>query len=115
MSSELAPLSSYLARSLGKVETFELQEVAARSALLTEMTKIANHEVARIGAHTVGTMANLVQDAGNVRNTLLERGHRSDIFDDAQSKILQVTGQNLITMANTTQQQIVRQVISHMP
>ena len=114
MSSELAPRSSYLTTSLGRAEVYEVHEVAALSAMVTEIAKIANHEVARVGAHTVGTMADLVQGAGNARYKLLGGGHRSDIYDDAQSKILQVTGQNLITLANTAQQEILRQAASHM-
>lgn len=114
MSSQLAHRSGYVTTSLGKAEAYEVRDVAARSAMVAEITKIANHEVARVGAHTVGTMAELVQGAGNVRYKLLEGGHRSDIYDDAQSKILQVTGQNLITLANTAQQEILRQAASHM-
>lgn len=114
MSSELAPRSSYLTTGLGRAEVFEVQEVAARSRMVSEIAAVVDHEVARVGAHTIGTMAELVQGAGNVRYKLLEGGYRSDLYDDAQSKILQVTGQNLITLANTAQQEILRQAASHM-
>jgi hypothetical protein len=82
--------------------------------MVSEIAAVADHEVARVGAHTIGTMAELVQGAGNVRYKLLQDGHRSDLYDDAQSKILQVTGQNLITLTNTAQQEIVRDAAYHM-
>jgi hypothetical protein len=114
MNSQLAPRSGHVASSLGKAEVYEVQEVAQRSAMVTEITKVANFEVARVGAHAVGTMADLVQGAGNVHRQLLDSGHRSDIYVDAQIKMLQVTGQNIITLANTAQQEILRQAASHM-
>lgn len=114
MSSELAPRSSYLTTGLGRAEVFQVQEVAARSRMISEITAVADHEVARVGAHTIGTMAELVQGAGDVRYKLLQGGHRSDLYDDAQSKILQVTGQNLITLANTAQQEIMHNAAYHM-
>lgn len=115
MSSELAPRSSYLTTGLGKAEVYEVQDMARSSAMVTEIAKIANHEVARVGAHAVGTMADLVQGATHVNHRLIKGGCRHPIFPEAQDKILQVTGQNIITMANTAQQQILRQAVTHMP
>ncbi len=115
MSSQLAPRSTYVSTSLGKAEVYEVQDMARSSAMVTEIAKIANHEVARVGAHAVGTMADLVQGATHVHHRLIEEGCRHPIFPDAQDKILQVTGQNIITLANTAQQEILRQAVSHMP
>lgn len=114
MCSQLAPRSTYVSTSLGKAEVYEVQEMARSSAMVTEIAKIANHEVARVGAHAVGTMADLVQGATNIDNRLIAGGCRHPIFPDAQSTILQITGQNLITLANTAQQEILRQAASHM-
>lgn len=114
MNSQLAPRSSHVASSLGKAEVYEVQEVAQLSAMVTEITKVANYEVARVGAHAVGTMAELVQGAANVHRGLIGAGCRNPIFPDAQDKLLQVTGQNIITLANTAQQEILRQAASHM-
>lgn len=114
MCSQLVSRSGYVVSALDKGVAYEVREAAQLSAMVTEITKVTNFEVARVGAHAVGTMAELVQGAGNVRRQLLESGHRSDIYDDAQSKILQVTGQNIITLANTAQQEILRQAASHM-
>lgn len=109
MSTQLVARSSYTSTSLAKADTFDVQAVAEQSAKIAEITKVANHEVMQVGGHAIGTMAQLVQGAGDVRQKLLELGHRSEIFDDAQSKVLQVTGQNIITLANTAQKEILQQ------
>lgn len=109
MSTELVSRSSYTATSLTKASAYDVAEVAEQAAKVTEIAKVANAEVAQIGGHAVGTMAQLVQGAGQVRRQLMDSGHRSEIFDDAQSKILQVTGTNIITLANAAQKEVLQQ------
>jgi hypothetical protein len=98
-------MSAYLT----KADTYDIQQMVQRGAKVTEVAKAANHEVAQVGTHAVNTMANVVREAGQTRNQLTASGHRSDIYDDAQSKIVQVTGQNLITLANTAQKEIMQE------
>jgi hypothetical protein len=54
------------------------------------------NEVARMGAHATQVVAGLTHGADTIRMRLLEDGVRSQIFDDAREKILQVTAQNII-------------------
>jgi hypothetical protein len=64
--------------------------------------------MAKVAAHTIGTMAQLTNGANQVRRQLIDRGHPNEIYDDAQNKILQVTGQNMITMTNASQKEILQ-------
>ena len=114
MSSQLAPRSSHITTSLTKSDTYDLQELAQQTAKITEVIKVANHEIAQIGAHAVSTTAQLVKDAGEARRQMMDSGHRSEIFDDAQSKTLQVTGTNIITLANTAQKEVLNQATKYM-
>lgn len=114
MCSQIVSRSSFTATGLSKAGAYDVQEVAQRATEITEIAKVANHEVAQIGAHAVGTMAQLVQGAGNVQRQLMDSGHRSEVFDDAKSKILQVSGTNLITLANTAQKEVMNQAVKHM-
>lgn len=114
MSTQLASRSSHSATSLTKADTFEVQEMAQQSAKVTEIVKVANHEIAQIGAHAVSTTAQLVKDTGEVRRQLMDSGHRSEIFDDAHEKTLQVTGTNLITLANTAQKEVLNQAAKYL-
>lgn len=114
MCSQLVSSSSYNTTSLSKADAYDVQDVAQRTAGITELAKVANHQVAQVGAHTVGTMAQLVKGSNEVTRQLLDSGHRSPLFDDAREKVLQVTGTNLITLANTAQQEILRKASSYM-
>ncbi len=98
-----------MSTSLTKADTYDVQQVAQQTVKITEVTQAANREVAQVGIHAVNTMANVVKEAGQTRLKLTDSGHRSDIYDDAQSKIVQVTGQNLITLANTAQKEIMQE------
>lgn len=98
-------MSTYLT----KADHYDVQQVIQQAAKITEVTKAANQEVAQVGTHAVNTMANVVRQAGQTRAQLMDSGHRSEIYDDAQSKIVQVTGQNLITLANTAQKEIMQE------
>jgi hypothetical protein len=114
MSTELVSRSSYTSSSLTKADAYDVRDAAFHSAKATELTKVANEEIAKIGAHTIGTMANLTSGAGQVRRQLMDSGHRSEVYDDAQNKILQVTGQNMITMANAGQKEVLQYTASRM-
>ena len=114
MSTQLVSQSPYAANSLTKADVYDVQQVAQKSAKITQIAQAVDHEVAQIGAHAVGTMAQLVQTAGDTQRRLTDSGHGSALYDDAQSKILQVTGTNLITLANTAQKEIVQQAAALM-
>ena len=109
MSTQMVSGSRYSANSLSKADAYDVQQVAQQSAKITQITQVANHEVARVGAHAVGTMAQLVQTAEDTRWRLTCSGNARELYDDAQGKILQVTGTNLITLANTAQKEILQQ------
>ena len=59
-------------------------------------------------------MAVLSKGAAIVRHQLTYSGYGSEIFNDAESKLVQVTGHNLIALANAAQQEIVHQAMSSM-
>jgi hypothetical protein len=105
----MVPRSSFAATEITLGSFYDVQEVANQSAKITEIAVVANHEVAKIGGHAIGTMAKLVDGANLVRRQLTMSGHSSEIYDDAQGKILQVTGQNIITLANTAQKEVLQQ------
>lgn len=109
-----APRSNYVATSLSKASSYDVQDVAQQSAAVTELAKVANHQVAQVGAHAVGTMAQLVKGATDVSRQLADSGYRAPLFDDCREKVLQVTGTNLITLANTAQQEILRKASGYM-
>jgi len=109
MSDYLVPRSSFTRGSLTRASSLEVMSVADLAAKITEITKVADYEVAQVGAHAIGTMANLVTGAENVRRQLTYSGYGNEIFNDAQSKMLQVTGQNLIILVNAAQQEILQQ------
>ena len=67
-----------------------------------------------VDEHAVVTMAGLVRTAGDVRKQLTSSGYGGELYDDAQSKVLQVTGTNLITLANTAQKEILRTAVDAM-
>lgn len=114
MSSQLVSHSSYVAGTLSKADIYDVQYVAQQSAKVTEITKVANFEMARVGAHAIGTMAELVQGADSVRRQLLEAGHRSEIYVDSQDKVVQVTGHNMIKLTNAGQEEILKNAVYHM-
>lgn len=114
MSNQIVSRSSFSATSITKGSALDVRDVAEHSAKATEMAKVANEEVAKIGAHAISTMATLTSGAGQVRRQLMDSGYRSEIFDDAQNKILQVTGQNMITLTNAGQKEILQYAASLM-
>jgi hypothetical protein len=114
MSNQMVPRSSYTTHSITKGSAIDIQDVAQHSAKATEIAKVANEEQAKIGAHAISTMAQLTSGAGQVRQQLTTSGYRSEIFDDAQNKVLQVTGQNLITMTNAAQKEVLQYAASRM-
>lgn len=114
MCSQLVSRSGYVPNALAKADAYAVQDVAQQTAAVSEITKVANHQVAQVGAHAVGTMAQLVQGSNDVSRQLTDSGHRSSLFDDCRDKVLQVTGTNLITLSNTAQQEILRKASSYM-
>ena len=109
MGDQIYTPSRYVGHGLTKAGQFDVQQIAAEATKIKEITKVANHEIAQIGAHAVGAMAEVTRVASDVQRRLTMNGHRSEVFDDANNKILQVTGQNLITTANTAQKEILQQ------
>lgn len=114
MSSQLVPRSNYVTTSLSRGGSSDAQDIAERSATIAELAKVANHEVAQVGAHTIGTMAQLVKGSHDVTRLLETTSHSSPLFDDCRDKVLQVTGSNLITLANAAQQEIMRKASGYM-
>ena len=114
MSTHLASRTPYNTTSLSKADVNDIERVAGRSAKITKITEVANHEVAVVGAYAVGTMAQLVATAEDTRRQLTASGYASDMYDDTQTKILQVTGTNIITLANTAQKEIIQQAAGYM-
>jgi hypothetical protein len=109
MSNALVSRSSFsTATGIAKADVYDVDHVTEQSAKVAVITELASGEIARIGAQVIVAMADLTQGAENTHRHLLERGVRNDIYDDAQSKVLQVTGQNLITLGNTGQKVIVQ-------
>lgn len=100
--------------SLTRADASAAQYFSQVTAGISSVAEHANNEVAKVGAHAVTTMAQLSEGAGAVQRRLTVSGHSSPVYDDAHNKILQVTGQNIITLANTAQQQILRQAASLM-
>jgi hypothetical protein len=100
--------SRYTATSLNRSDTDIVRSVADHAVKATEVTKVANHEIAQVGAHAIGTMATLVSGANGVQRQLVDSGIRNPVYDDAQAKVLEVTGHNLITMANAAQKEIIQ-------
>jgi len=106
--------SSLTAGSLTRTSALEVMDVADQAAKITAITKVANDEVAQVGAHAIGTMATLVTGAEGVRRQITYSGYGSPVFDDGQAKVLQVTAQNLITLANAAQKEILQQAAAAM-
>jgi hypothetical protein len=109
MSKELVPRSPYAGAGLSKSSVHDVQAAAEHGSKVTEITKVTNHEIGHIGAHSIGTMAQLTVGAHEIQRRLIDAGLDSDLYDDAQTKILQVTGQNLITLANAAQKEIIQE------
>jgi hypothetical protein len=107
MSTELVSRSHFsTATGIAKADAYDVQSVAAQSAKVTVITELASREIAQIGAQVIVAMADLTKGAENTRRHLLEAGVRNEVYDDAQSKVLQVTGQNLITLGNAGQKAV---------
>jgi hypothetical protein len=114
MSTDMVSRSSFTSHSITKADAYDVKEVASHAAKATEIVKAANEEIVKIGAHTISSMANLTAGAGQVRQHLLGSGYRSEIYDDAHNKTLQVTGQNLIILTNEGQKEILKAAVAYM-
>ncbi len=101
--------SDYTTTDLTKAGQVDVQRIALDAARVTEIAKVANSEIAKVGADAVSAMADVTRAATDVQRRLTMDGHSNEVFDDATSKALQVTGQNLITTANTAQKVILAQ------
>lgn len=112
MSNQMVPRSSFTAHAITQGSAIDIQDVAQHSAKAAEIAKVVTEEQAKIGAHAISTMAQLTGGAGQVRQQLMASGYRSEIFDDAQNKVLQVTGQNIITMTNAAQKEALQYAAS---
>ena len=108
MCNQLVPRSSFATHSLTQVSAIDVRDAAEHSGKATEIAKAANEEMARVAAHSIGTMAQLTNGASQVRRQLMDPGNPNALYDDAQNKLLQVTGQNLITMTNAAQKEILQ-------
>jgi hypothetical protein len=106
--------SGFSASAITQGSAIDIKDVAEHSAKATEITKVANEELVKIGAHAISSMANLTSGAAQVRQHLLGYGYRNEIYDDAQNKVLQVTGQNMITLTNAGQKEILQYAASLM-
>lgn len=100
------------ATGITKADSYDVQEVAAQGAKVTVITELASQEIAQIGAQVIIAMADLTQGAESTRRRLLDSGVRNEVYDDAQSKVLQVTGQNLIALGNAGQKAIAQTAAS---
>jgi len=114
MCADLVPRSSYPASSITKASAYDVQLVAEHAAKVTTITQVANQEIAAIGSHAVAAMAQVVQGAEQTRYRLTVSGGNREVYEDAQSKILQVTGTNIITIANTAQKEVLQQAAAYM-
>jgi hypothetical protein len=114
MSTDLVSRSSFTATGITKADSYDVQQVATQGAKVTVITDLASREIAQIGAQVIMAMAQLTQGAESTRRQLLESGVRNDVYDDAHSKVLQVTGQNLITLGNTGQKAVAQAAASMM-
>lgn len=101
-----ARTSSYSVSTLDKDVAPLVVQVAQQSALVAEAVKAANDEMAVVGAHASIKMAQLTQACTTTRNLLTTNGARTEVFSDFQDKVLQVTGQNMIALANTAQKEM---------
>jgi hypothetical protein len=114
MSNDLVPRTNFTSTSLTRGRQREVLSLADQVAKTAEITKVANCEVAHVGLHALGTMASMVVGTNDIQHRLTNSGNQSDLFDDALQKILQTTGQNIHTITNMAQQEILKEAMAAM-
>lgn len=106
-----ARTSDYSVTKLDNDVSHLIAQVSLQSSMVAEAVKVANDEMAIVGAHAAVKMAQLTQACNTTRNLLTSNGARSEVFADFQDKVLQVTGQNMLALANTAQKEMVVQAM----
>lgn len=106
-----ARTSPYTVSTLSNDVAPLVSQLAVQSAATAEVVKVVNDEMAIVGAHAAVKMAQLTQACDATRYLLSVNGGRADLFADFQEKILQITGQNILTLANTAQKEMTTQAL----